>query len=128
MSEVDATTSADAPTLETPGEIVARAGSYYRRARYIMAVLCFAAAAWFAYDGWVKYPAQQAEYDRLVANRQTPSYTKPKDMDVQLQKLLALTLPWAGLAIIAWLLYRSRGSYRLAGDTLHVARASADPA
>ena len=95
--------------------IVARAGRYYRNARYLMAVICLGLGAWFAYDGWVGYPAENAK-----AREQGFETVPHNDLAVRLQKQLAAGLPLVGVGILAWMLYRSRGEYRLEAQTLHV--------
>jgi hypothetical protein len=117
MTEAEST-STPAATADS-GEIVAYAGRYYRNARYVMALVCFACAAWFAYDGWVKYPAINRQWDAMVARGEKPEFEKHSQKDLDLQQLLASVLPILGVMIIAWLLYNSRGSYRLAGDVLY---------
>ncbi|HEX8912067.1 MAG TPA: hypothetical protein VF796_06880, partial [Humisphaera sp.] len=118
----DATSTETSPTdpAAAPTEIVARAGTYYRNARYLMALICFGLAGWFGYDGWVRYPAQNDAYDAAVAAGRKPEASKHTDLDITTQQLLALSLPFVGVGIIAWLLYNSRGEVRLAGDVLHV--------
>lgn len=116
-------TAAESPSVSSApadtGEIVAYAGRYYRTARYTMAVICFACAGWFAYDGWVKYPEHNRQYDAMIARGEKPEEAPHQEKDINLQKLLASLLPMLGVGIIAWLLYNSRGSYRLAGDVLY---------
>jgi len=102
------------------GEIVAYAGSWYRNARYIMAAIVFACAAWFAYDGWVGYPKINAAYQAAIERKEKPAEDRKSDLDIQIQKLLAITLPIVGVLIIVWLRYNSRGCYRLKGDVLQV--------
>lgn len=104
-----------------PGEeIVAYAGSWYRKARYIMAAIVFACAAWFAYDGWVGYPKANAAHDAAVQRGEKPEKARIPDLDILLQKVLAVSLPVVGVAIIVWLRYNSRGCYRLKDDVLYV--------
>ena len=110
-----------APRPYAPGEeIVAYAGSWYRKARYIMALIVFGCAAWFGYDGWVGYPKINAEFDAAVARGEKPAKAKLPDLDIQLQKVLALSLPILGVGIIVWLRYNSRGCYRLKDEVLYV--------
>ncbi len=52
-----------------PDEVTAGPGRYYRNARYIMTVVLLAMGAWFAYDGYVKYPAENAKLDGLQAEQ-----------------------------------------------------------
>lgn len=117
--------------------IVARAGSYYRNARYIMFVIIVTMGAWFLYDGLVTYPKQNEDYDRLTLavdrlvsdkKQDTPEYLslvtelkKAKHHDefsVRLQVLLGLALPPAGICLLIFWLKRSRGEIRLEDDVL----------
>jgi hypothetical protein len=95
--------------------IVARAGRYYRNARYLMVLLCLALAGWFAYDGWVAWPRENAQA-QLRGQEKLPR----SDFDILLQRLLGGALPFAGLGILLRALHHSRGEYRLDGQTLHV--------
>lgn len=95
--------------------IVARAGRYYRNARYLMALICLGMGVWFAYDGWVGYPRENAR-----AREQGFDTVPNNDLAIRIQKELAVGLPLVGVGILAWMLYRSRGEYRLDGQTLHV--------
>jgi hypothetical protein len=122
MTEADFTPSASAAVTAAaePGEIVARAGRYYRNARYVMALVCFATAAWFAYDGWVKWPHENQLIEEAKARQEKPQHTTHGELDLAVQKSLAMSLPILGLGIIVWLRFNSRGSYRLADDVLYV--------
>jgi hypothetical protein len=95
--------------------IVARAGRYYRNARYVMVLLCLGLAGWFAYDGWVAWPRENAH-----ALQRGEEKLPRSDFDILLQRLLAGTLPFVGLGILIRALHHSRGEYRLDGHTLHV--------
>lgn len=126
------------PTQSQPtptGDIIARPASYYRNTRYLMTVMFVAMGVWFCYDGFVRYPAENArireietkidtldkksdEYDRLTTERQ--KLKQHSDTDLMIQRALAFLLPPAGLAILFWAHYNSRGVLRLSGQTLHV--------
>src|SRR4051812_41447527 len=93
--------------------IVARTGRYYRNARYLMVLLCLALAGWFAYDGWVGWPRENAQ-----ALRQGFEKGPHSDFDILLQRVLAAALPLAGAGILVRALHHSRGEYRLDGRTL----------
>jgi len=125
-----------------PTEMVARAGSYYRRTRYIMAILLIAGGAWFGYDGFVGYPRENQQLREI--NSQLAEAQKNQDsgrirelseqqkkfkrhsgelahseMDILIQKVLCFTLPPIGLLLLFWTFYNSRGAYRLANQTLY---------
>jgi len=121
-----------------PGEpIVARAGSYYRRARYIMAVLLIAGGMWFGYDGWIGWPEENRKHAEISAQLEEATvagdqeraaqlaselkeYSHHSDLDLALQKLLFFVLPVGGVGVLIWTLYNSRGEYRLEGRRLSV--------
>jgi len=116
--------------------IVARGGEYYRRMRYLVAVILLAAGVWFAYDGWVGWPTINAKIDAIQQdiNKQDDSEVgrknkvnlteqlkdlKPHDpLAILLQKLLAFGLPLGGLALVLWARHNSRGEIRLSDDVL----------
>ena len=119
------------------GEIVARPGRYYRNARYLMVLICVVLGLWFAYDGWVAWPNENRKYQevnskletaRAVGDKEAASKLQEelkgikehKGFDIPLQRILGGALPLAGLGLLCWALYNSRGTYRFAGDTLHV--------
>ena len=113
------TTTTDTDAAQpTPGDdkvIVARAGRYYRNTRYVFVLGLIVMGAWFAYDGWVRYPREQA------MNRQNPKTGVPRtDTDIRFQKVLGTTLPPLGIGFLIWTLYRSRGAYRLSNGVLSV--------
>jgi hypothetical protein len=125
------------PPPAADGEIIARPGRYYRNARYLMVLICVVLGLWFAYDGWWAWPNENRKYAEVSAKRDTAHATGDKDaeskyqeelkgikehkgFDIPLQRILGFTLPLAGLGLLCWAVYNSRGTYRFAGDTLYV--------
>jgi len=124
------------PSAAVNEDIVARGGEYYRRMRYLVAIILIAAGAWFAYDGWVNWPALNAKraqinaeiekQDESSAGKKTKANLteqlkdiKPHDdLAILLQKLLAFGVPAVGLALLAWAVHNSRGEIRLTSNTL----------
>jgi hypothetical protein len=121
------------------GEIVARAGTYYRVTRYVITAVMVGMGLWFGYDGFVNWPdqnekiaaieTQRAEArargdsaaDAKLLEEQNKIGTKHTDWDIMLQKILFFTLPPLGIALFVRWMYISRGAYRLTGDNvLHV--------
>ncbi len=117
--------------------IIARGGEYYRRMRYLVAVILLAAGCWFAYDGWKGWPASNAKRaaiqqsideldDRVEASKkrradlteQLKDIKLHSDLDILVQKLLALGLPLLGLAMVFWARHNSRGEIKLSGGEL----------
>lgn len=118
--------------------IVAHAGSYYRSRRYIMVVAIIAFGAYFGYDGFVGWPKQNAEIDRVTAElkaahakgdiaatsrlgaEQKKLGDRHDDFGILNQKRLAFALPVLALVYLAWVLRASRGKIELANDVLTV--------
>lgn len=126
------------PQSQSFGDVVvARAGTYYRNTRYLMAAMCVVGGLWFGYDGWKGWPeanlrAEEADAKLKVAQQQNDvekirqyseeqkQFKRHSDHDIWLQRVLACSLPPVGVALLAWAMYRSRGAYRLAGTSLSV--------
>ena len=108
MAEQTQTPAADAvPT----GPVVAKAGRYYRVARYLMTVLLIAYGAWSIYDGFYSWPNWPITHPR----------ERPKtDTDIMLNKVLGVLLPPMGIGVLIWAIYNSRGEYRMENGVVHV--------
>jgi len=104
---------ATSPSIEP--DITARAGTYYRRARYLIVAACILLGAYFMYDGFVGYPNQNANAFKLDPNAKQPQ----SDLDIVIQKVLGIVLPIVGVAYLVWTLRNSRGEVRLSGSVLH---------
>ena len=101
-------------------EVTARAGSYYRKARYLICLVVLAAGLWFGYDGWIGYPNEAAAFEKLPPEKQA-LVVKPKTaLDIRIQRVLAIGLVPLSPLLLAFFIYRSRGAYRLVGQTLSV--------
>jgi hypothetical protein len=99
---------------------VARAGGYYRKARYLLVTIMIVLGLWFAYDGWINWPAEQQRFAAMSPREQSETKKPHTNADILLQKALALFLVPGGPLLLAWFLYRSRGECRLADNTLYV--------
>ena len=121
------------PPLST-GPIVARAGRYYRNARFLMVLGLLIMAGFFMYDGYVRYPAQNKMIDQIAAEIDklptgSPTWVdldqkrqklgaKKSDTDLGLQKVLGFALPVAAVAYLLFFLNKSRGEVRFENDIL----------
>jgi hypothetical protein len=134
---VTETTTTAATTNDPPPTIVARYGRYYRNTRYLIAVMCIGWGLYSLYDGFVRYPreneaAVQKEVDRVetasglrVTSEERRAIAAKTTLphpgwDVPFNQWAGMLLPPLGIALLAWMLYNSRGEYRLEGHTLHV--------
>lgn len=132
----------------TPEPMVARAGTYYRNARYIMFVIVVLMGVWFLYDGFVKYPEEnrqyaaisdqitamenqrrvveeqgrafdnQAELDRLVFKRKNEMKEHPA-FSIKVQEALGFALPPLGIGLMIYWLRKSRGEISLVDRVLN---------
>jgi hypothetical protein len=126
-------------------EISATAGSYFRNARYLIVTASLLVGFWFAHDGWINWPAEDAQIQQLQTQQQQArdrkddaesdrlagelkKYSFHSDMDLFIQKVLAIALPVLGLTYLVYTLYRSRGQICLAEDVLYVPGHPAIPA
>jgi hypothetical protein len=92
---------------------------------------------WFGYDGFIGWPesnrkieaiqeklkAAEAANDENQAGQlrsELKEYKWRTNADLLLQRGLFFVLPLAGIGLLSWTLYRSRGEYRLEGESLSV--------
>jgi hypothetical protein len=102
----------DVPAAEpSGGPVVAKAGRYYRVARYLMVLLLFGYGAWSIYDGFYSWP-NWTDTHPWKNPRPTPTSSSTRSS--------ASASPPMGLIILGWALYNSRGEYRLENGILHV--------
>jgi hypothetical protein len=125
-----------APARPTPaGDIVAKPSTWYRTKWCLMAIALVAWGGWSLYDGYKKYPEDNAEIARLKKlihdkPKDDPEVTKYEaklrtlkeytNTDIFLNQALGWALPPIGVLLLAYLLYNSRGEYRLRNDVLNV--------
>lgn len=101
-------------------DIIAPPGRYYRNARYLVVAIAFGCGLWFAYDGWIGWPGYRDWFNSQPLEKRV-TLEKPKpDFDIKLQRYISVTLLVAAPLMLGFFLYRSRGSYQLLGQTLHV--------
>ncbi|MGA3066336.1 MAG: hypothetical protein ABSF29_05760 [Tepidisphaeraceae bacterium] len=104
----DATTAKPIPD----GPIVARAGTYYRNTRYIMALILLIYGGWSIYDGFYSWP-QWGITTHLDEKPKTPT-------DIMFNKVLGCVLPPGAVLLLVRCLYASRGEYRLENGVVTV--------
>jgi hypothetical protein len=126
-------------------EIIARPDIRYRGKHLAMALASIIFGLWFAYDGYIGWPKHNVEVRNVKkaigdaeakndaeAARQAKAklgsmraeYT---ETDILIQKLLAYTLPVAGLLYGIWTLIATRGQLHLQGKLLRIPGAGSIP-
>jgi hypothetical protein len=120
MSTESPTTS-DAASVPPPGDIVARAGRYYRNTRYILTAALVIYGLWNIRDGYFNWPADNERYRQYAAQHGLDPNAKPhSDADVLINRILGIVLPPGSILLLAWALRNSRGEIRLSNDVLSV--------
>jgi len=131
VSNPAATTAADAH------ELVAEPDPGYRWKHLIVSVAMIGFGLWFAYDGWKKWPEEnariaQVQKEKDAANasgdsakvealaKELQDLNYHSEMDLGIQKILAIVLPAFGLFWGGWTIKDTRGVYRMQGNSLHV--------
>jgi hypothetical protein len=116
-------------------EIVAGPDPGYRWKHLIMAVLMIAGGMWFAYDGWVKWPAENRRAEQVQREKEIAEEERKTDkieslaaelsklkrhteLDLGIQKALACLLPGFGIFWAVWTIRETRGQYRMIGDKI----------
>ena len=120
------------------GPFSAKAGSYYRNVRYVIAAALVLGGLWFLYDGFVAYPEEHANHMRVLGeledaqarNDQGLVVTKTEELkkydkhpfysSILPQRIIGFVLPPLGLFLLWYWLKKSRGEYMLdRADVLH---------
>jgi hypothetical protein len=129
--------AAAAAAASADDEIIAQPDAGYRWKHLIVSVAMIAFGLWFAYDGWKKWPDEnvritQVQKEKDAANaagdsakvealaKELGDMEHHSEMDLAIQKALAIALPAFGLVWGIWTIKDTRGVYRMSGNTLHV--------
>jgi len=111
-----ASAAATAPAPAPPGDIIARAGKYYRNTRFILAAGLLFYSLLSIRDGFFRWP-----HENQIAYLADPLAKQPHtDVDVAFNKVIGVLLPPIGLLLVGWALRNSRGEIRLIGQTLSI--------
>jgi hypothetical protein len=100
--------------------LIARADFQYRWRVYAFFIMVFGYGVWSFSDGFYKWPAENRTYDAMRAEGKTPPEVNHNEAGILINQGLGILLPGFSLPLFIWLMYRSRGAYRLADETLEV--------
>jgi hypothetical protein len=103
-------------------DIVARPWKRERIKWLVMSLVALGWGWWSLYDGYIGYPRenQRALEEAKRQGRPPPEKLPRTGYDIPLNKIIGFALQPIGLFLLGWTFYRSRGEYRLSGNTLHV--------
>lgn len=106
----------------TGGDVVAPPSSWERKKFLLISLIVLGWGWWSLYDGFVKWPAdnQRVIDEARAAGKPIPERLEHNDLGIFLNKLIGITFQPLGLLLLWYTFYRSRGEYRLSGETLQV--------
>lgn len=97
------------------GEVIAKPSKEYRVKRYLMVLILAGSGLWFMYDGYIGWPAENAEIAKDPKSEKKPHSAT----DLAIQRWLGLLVP-VGIGVLVFALYNSRGRYVLRDQILNV--------
>jgi hypothetical protein len=124
MSEPAPQAPAPVPAAEAAptGDVVARADSWERKKWILMGLFMIGYGLYSLYHGYYHYPRmnQEAVEEARRQGKPDPEKLPHGGLDIPFNRVTGWALQPLGLLAIWWAVHRSRGEYRLSGDTLHV--------
>ena len=100
--------------------LTARADIQYRWRVWAFFIMVFGYGLWSARDGFIKWPEDNARNQVMRDRGQRPPEVDHNYAGILINRVLGVLLPSVSLPIFIWLMYRSRGAYRLADGTLSI--------
>ena len=110
----------DTAASNASGELVARADFQYRWRVYLFFVIMFGYGLWSLHDGFIVWPRENAQWKAMEDRGLKPPEKYHNDAGIFLNRVLGVLLPGISLPLFVWLMYRSRGAYRLSDGALRV--------
>jgi hypothetical protein len=103
----------DQSTGDGGGVITAKASRDYRWRRYLLALVIFGYGIYSLYDGFVRYPRENAK-----AVAQGLEILPYPGLDVPFNKGFGIALPPLSVVFLFWVFYASRGQYEFDGTAI----------
>lgn len=107
-------------TTANSADVVARADFQYRWRIYALFLLLFGWGCYSLLDGFVRWPRENEQLERMISEGKKPPRAPHSDNDIFLNQAMGVVFPVIAVVLLAWMMHRSRGEYRLSGQTLHV--------
>jgi len=106
--------------VNNPREVFARVDFQYRWRTWALFLLLIGWGLWSLHDGFVVYPRENAAWAQMDERVDRPAKPPHEQSAVLFNQIIGVVLTICSVPVLAWRSYRSRGAYRLVGDTLHV--------
>jgi hypothetical protein len=100
--------------------LTARADFQYRWRAWAFFIMVCGYGIWSARDGFIKWPEENARNAALREHGQREPAPDHNYASILINQVLGILLPGVSIPVFIWLMYRSRGAYRLADGTLSV--------
>lgn len=102
------------------GDVIARVDFQYRWRSWAFALLMLMVGLWSLNDGFVVYPRDNAAWERMAGSVDRPPKPPHDQAGVLFNRFAGVLCTAISIPFLVWRERRSRGEYRLAGNTLHV--------
>jgi hypothetical protein len=102
------------------GDVVARVDFQYRWRTWALFLLFFVWGLLSLKDGFIVYPRDNAAWARMDERVNRPAKPPHEASSVIFNQIIGIGLTVLSIPLLAWRSYRSRGAYRLVGDSVHV--------
>lgn len=99
--------------------LTARADIQYRWRVWAFFIMVFGYGMWSARDGFIKWPEDNAR-NQAIREHGGIGEKDHNYAGILINRVLGVLLPSVSLPVFIWLMYRSRGEYRLADGTLAI--------
>ncbi|HEY2586923.1 MAG TPA: hypothetical protein VGI81_14350 [Tepidisphaeraceae bacterium] len=101
------------------GDIVARVDFQYRWRSWAFAILMLMVGLWSLNDGFIVYPRDNAAWERMAGSVDRPPKPPHDQAGVVFNQFAGILCTAISIPFLVWRERRSRGEYRIAGNTLH---------
>ena len=102
------------------GDVVARADFQYRWRSWAFAILILIVGLWSLNDGFIVYPRDNAAWERMAGQTDRPTRPPHDQAGVVFNQFADILCTPVSIPFLVWREGRSRGEYRLSGNTLRV--------
>jgi hypothetical protein len=106
--------------IQPTGDVVARVDFQYRWRTWALFLLLLVFGLWCLRDGFFVWPRENAAWSRRDAKVDRPPKPPHETSSVLFNQVFGVGLTLLSIPVFAWRAHKSRGEYRLSGNTLSV--------